>query len=189
MLKKGERLFSEGDRAAHFHVVTAGAVRTFKLLSDGRRQIDAFHLPGDTFGVETGEEHRFSAEAAADTVVITYRRSALQSLAESGGSFAQDTLESLVRALERAQEHMLLLGRKSAMEKIAAFLLSMAERTHAEALALPMCRSDIADHLGLTIETVSRSLTQLERQGVIALPAGRRTIVLKDLAALRRLDA
>lgn len=187
--KKGERLFAEGDRAAHFFKVTSGAVRTFKLLSDGRRQIDAFHLTGDTFGIETGEEHRFSAEAAADTVVTTYRRSTLQSLAVSGGSFAQDILASMVHALERAQEHMLLLGRKSAMEKIAAFLLSMAERTHAAALALPMGRSDIADHLGLTIETVSRSLTQLERRGVIALPTGRRTIILKDLEALRRLDA
>jgi CRP/FNR family nitrogen fixation transcriptional regulator len=96
----------------------------------------------------------------------------------------------MMRSLERAQDHMLLLGRKSALEKIATFILDMSERVSDEgAVALPMSRADIADHLGLTIETVSRSLTELERRGVIEVPAQRRNIVLRDQAALRRLDA
>jgi len=188
-LRKDEGLFSEGDRAAYFYKVVKGTVRTFKLLSDGRRQINAFHMAGDIFGVEAGDEHRFTAEAAEDAVVAAYRLCGLQTLAASDSAFAAEVLSSMMRALERAQDHMLLLGRKSALEKIAAFLLGMAERAGEAAVDLPMCRTDIADHLGLTIETVSRSLTQLERQGVIELPAKRRMIVLRDTAALRRLDA
>ena len=95
----------------------------------------------------------------------------------------------MMRAPERAQDHMLLLGRKSAMEKIATFLLDLAERLDEDQVDLPMSRTDIADHLGLTIETVSRSLTQLERQKVIALPAHRRSIVLKNKAALQSLNS
>jgi CRP/FNR family nitrogen fixation transcriptional regulator len=168
----------------------SGAVRTSKLLSDGRRQIDAFHLPGDIFGLEAGEEHRFSAEALGDATVIAYRRCSLDTLASSDADFARQVVAAMMRSLQRAQDHMLLLGRKSAVEKIATFLLDLAERSPcAGAIQLPMSRTDIADHLGLTIETVSRCLTQLERQGVIELPAHRRSIVLKNKATLRRLDA
>ena len=102
---------------------------------------------------------------------------------------SRQILAAMIRALERAQAHMLLLGRKSAMEKIAAFLLDLAQReTDHGPIDLPMCRTDIADYLGLTIETVSRTLTQLERQGIIAMPAHRRSIVLRNRAALQRLD-
>jgi CRP/FNR family nitrogen fixation transcriptional regulator len=94
-----------------------------------------------------------------------------------------------MRSLERAQDHMLLLGRKSALEKIATFLLDLSERLGDDQVDLPMSRTDIADHLGLTIETVSRTLTQLERQHVIELPAHRRSIQLSNKAALRRLDS
>lgn len=187
---KDEQIFSEGDRAAFFYKVVSGAVRTSKLLSDGRRQIDAFHLPGDIFGIESGDEHRFTAEALGPTTIIVYRRCSLETLASSDGAFAHQIVAAMMRSLERAQDHMLLLGRKSAMEKIATFLLDMAERVaEDDHVDLPMSRTDIADHLGLTIETVSRSLTQLERQGVIELPAHRRTIMLRNKAALRHLDA
>jgi CRP/FNR family transcriptional regulator, nitrogen fixation regulation protein len=189
-LSKDEEVFAEGDRAAFFYKVVSGAVRTSKLLSDGRRQIDAFHLPGDIFGVESGDEHRFGAEALGDTTVIRYRRCSLDTLATSDGAFARELVGAMMRSLERAQAHMLLLGRKSAVERIATFLLDLADRISKDGhVALPMSRIDIADHLGLTIETVSRSLTQLERQKVIELPAHRRSIVLRDKAALRRLDA
>lgn len=187
--KKDEEIFGEGDRAAYFYKVVAGAVRTFKLLSDGRRQIDAFHLPGDIFGVETGEEHRFSAEALSDTTVIAFRRCSPEALAMRDPNFAHQVIESMMQALERAQNHMLLLGRKNAIEKIATFLLVLSERlTKNSHVDLPMSRIDIADHLGLTIETVSRSLTQLERQGIIELPTHRRSIVIRDKAALKQLD-
>jgi CRP/FNR family nitrogen fixation transcriptional regulator len=187
---KDEEVFAEGDRAAYFYKVISGAVRTSKLLTDGRRQIDAFHLPGDFFGIESGEEHRFSAEALGEATVIAYRRCRLDTLAASDAGFADQLVAAMMRSLERAQDHMLLLGRKTAMEKIATFLLDLSGRVqHASHVDLPMSRTDIADHLGLTIETVSRSLTQLERQGVIELPTHRRSIVLRDKAALRRLEA
>jgi CRP/FNR family nitrogen fixation transcriptional regulator len=190
VLARDEEIFAEGDRAAFFYKVVSGAVRTSKLLSDGRRQIDAFHLPGDIFGIESGEEHRFSAEAVCNATVIAYRRCSLDTLASTDGSFARQIVAAMMRSLERAQDHMLLLGRKSALEKIAAFLLDMTDRvSDDDHVDLPMSRTDIADHLGLTIETVSRSLTQLERQGVIELPAHRRTIVLRNKAALLQLNS
>jgi CRP/FNR family transcriptional regulator, nitrogen fixation regulation protein len=186
---KDEEIFAEGDRAAYVYKVLSGVVRTSKLLSDGRRQIDAFHLGGDIFGIEAGDEYRFCAEAVGDCVVIAYRRGNLGALMGSDTQLAQDMTMGMMRSLVRAQNHMLLLGRKSALEKIATFLLDMAERTSGDdALDLPMSRTDIADHLGLTIETVSRSFTQLERQGVIELPSARH-VVLSNKAALERLNA
>lgn len=189
-LRKDEELFAEGEPAAFFYKVVSGAVRTYTLLDDGRRQIHAFHLPGDIFGLELGEEHRFSAEAVGNAAVSVHRRCALETLSASNGEFARQIVSAVMRSLQQAQNHMLLLGRKSALEKIATFLLDMSKRvSEDECVDLPMSRADIADHLGLTIETVSRSLTQLERQGLIELPAKRRTIMLRDKASLRRLGA
>jgi CRP/FNR family nitrogen fixation transcriptional regulator len=186
---KDEEIFAEGDRALHFYKVVSGAVRTSKLLSDGRRQIDAFHLPGDIFGIESGEEHRFTAEAVGTSAVVAYRRCSLDALVSGDNVLSRQIVAAVMRSLERAQKHMLLLGRKSAVERIATFLLDMSERMGHDAVDLPMSRIDVADHLGLTIETVSRSLTQLERQNVITVPDHRRSIVLRDKAALRRLDS
>jgi CRP/FNR family nitrogen fixation transcriptional regulator len=189
-LAKNEELFGEGDRAAFFYKVVSGAVRTYKLLDDGRRQIDAFHFPGDIFGIESGEEHRFTAEAVAPARVVSFRRCSLETLVAGDGQFARPIIAAILRSLERAQDHMLLLGRKSALQKIAHFILDTSQRaSDQDVIELPMSRGDIADHLGLTIESVSRSLTRLARQGVIELAAQRRTIVLRDKPALRRLDA
>jgi CRP/FNR family nitrogen fixation transcriptional regulator len=183
-------IYAEGDRAAHFYRVVSGAVRTYRLLSDGRRQIDGFHFPGDIFGIEAGDEHRLGAEAVTEAIVAVHRRSDRDALAQDAGALARDVVASMMRALERAQDHMMLLGRKSAKERVASFLLGLAERSEAGGvLELPMSRTDIADHLGLTVESVSRALTQLERSGIIELPVHRRTIVLRDKATLRRLDA
>ena len=190
-LGKGEELFAEGDGAEFFYQVVSGAIRSYKLLSDGRRQIDAFHLRGDIFGLEAGSEHRFSAEAVGDVTVIAYRRSRLGALIEDDAAFRDRIMTATLRSLERAQDHMLLLGRKTAQEKMATFLLGMAERLSKddEHFDLPMQRSDIADHLGLTIETVSRTLTQFVRSGLIRLlPAGR-SIGLCNKMALRGLNA
>jgi CRP/FNR family nitrogen fixation transcriptional regulator len=186
---KDEEIFAEGDRPAFFYKVVTGAVRTYKLLSDGRRQIDAFHLPGDIFGLEPGEEHRFTAEALGDTTVVLYRHCNLGALALDGGELSRQIVTAMMRSLEHAQNHMLLLGRKNALEKVATFLLAMSKRvSNDDQIDLPMSRLDIADHLGLTIETVSRSLTQLERKGVIDLPT-HRSIVLRDKEALGQLDS
>jgi CRP/FNR family nitrogen fixation transcriptional regulator len=187
--RKDEEIFAEGDRVRHFYQVVSGAVRTFRLLTDGRRQIDAFHLPGDFFGVESGDEHRFFAEAVGDAKVLSIRRCSLEAAASTDPELSRKIVGSMMRSLERAQDHMILLGRKSALEKIATFLLDMAARAaRTDAFDLPMQRNDIADYLGLTIETVSRSLTQLERNAVIALPSNRR-VELRDKAALRRLNS
>ena len=191
VLHKGEELFAEGDEADFFYQVVSGAIRSYKLLSDGRRQIDAFHLRDDIFGLEAGSEHRFSAEAVSDATVVAYRRSRLGTLIQDDPSFRDRIMTATLHSLERAQDHMLLLGRKTAQEKLATFLLDMAERLSKddEHFELPMQRSDIADHLGLTIETVSRTLTQFARSGLIRLlPAGR-SIGLCNKMALRGLNA
>ena len=171
-----------------FYKVVSGAVRTYKLLSDGRRQIDAFHLPGDIFGVEAGEEHRFSAAAVTETRLIVHRRDARVFVGDDG-SLAREVVVAMMRGLERAQEHMMLLGRKSAKERIASFMLALSGRSgsRGNTIELPMSRTDIADHLGLTIESVSRAVTQLERDGLIELPPNRRTVILRKTAALRHL--
>ena len=191
VLAKGEELFSEGDDAEFFYEVVSGAIRSYKLLSDGRRQIDAFHLTGDIFGLEAGREHRFSAEAVGEVTVIAYRRSRLTTLIQDDAEFRDRIMNATLRSLERAQDHMLLLGRKTAQEKMATFLLDMADRLSDdhEHFELPMQRSDIADHLGLTIETVSRTLTQFARGGLIELLPASRSIGLCNKLALRGLNA
>jgi CRP/FNR family nitrogen fixation transcriptional regulator len=189
-LAKGEELFAEGDAADYFYKVVSGAVRTYKLLSDGRRQIDEFHLSGDIFGLEPSEEHRFSAEAVDDATVIAFRRRRFETLAHDDPALGDQIMSSMMRSLERAHDHMMLLGRKTAQEKIATFLLDLARRMPGDnRLELPMQRSDIADHLGLTIETVSRTLTQFARDGLIKLAAASRSVVLADKAALHQLTA
>ena len=161
---KGDELFGEGDTAEFFYKVVSGTVRTCKLLSDGRRQVDAFHLPGDIFGLENGDEHRFTAEAVDDVVALAYRRSRFTSLVHDDPSFGDQLMSAMIQSLDRAHDHMVLLGRKTAQEKIATFLLDMSSRlAKGDRFDLPMQRTDIADHLGLTIETVSRTLTQMAR--------------------------
>jgi CRP/FNR family nitrogen fixation transcriptional regulator len=190
-LRKDERLFDEGDEAEYFYKVVSGAIRSYKLMSDGRRQIDAFHLRGDIFGLEAGSEHRFSAEAVGDVSVIAYRRNRLATLMRDDAAFRDKIMGATLRSLERAQDHMLLLGRKTAEEKIATFLLDMAERISRddERFELPMQRSDIADHLGLTIETVSRVLSRFARSGLIRLLPASRSIGLCNRMALQSLNA
>ncbi len=182
-------IFGEGEPAEYFYKVIKGAVRTYKLLNDGRRQISAFHLTGDIFGLEAGQEHRFTADAIADSTVLVIKRSTLMALANRDSEIASCLWTQATGDLLRAQDHMLLLGRKNAHERVASFLLEMAERgTGPESVELPMSRQDIADYLGLTIETVSRTLTLLENEAAIELPTSRR-ILLRDPAALRRLNA
>jgi len=191
VLSKDEELFAEGDEADCFYQVVSGAIRSYKLLSDGRRQIDAFHLPGDIFGLEAGTDHRFFAEALGKASVVAYRRSRLASLIQDDPTFRDKIMSSTLRSLERAQDHMLLLGRKTAREKLATFLLDLAQRICGgdERLELPMHRSDIADHLGLTIETVSRTLAQFARSGLIQFLPTSRSIGLCNKSALQGLNA
>jgi CRP/FNR family nitrogen fixation transcriptional regulator len=184
---RNAEIYGEDEPADYVYKVLSGSVRTYKVLNDGRRQIDAFYLPGDMFGLELGDVHCCSAEAVTDAVVLVVKRGHLLAAAESSNDIARRLWSHTARDLRRAQHHTLLLI-KSAQERVAAFLLEMAERLSAgTAVELPMSRQDIADYLGLTIETVSRTLSQLEGAATIALPASRR-IVLRNRSALDRLN-
>jgi CRP/FNR family transcriptional regulator, nitrogen fixation regulation protein len=163
-------------------------IRPDLFLADGRRQIGAFYMVGDVFGLEFGDEHTFSAEAISDAKVLVIKRSALVALAERDNEVARQLWALTGRELNRVQDHILLLI-KTAQERVVGFLLEMAARaSNNGALELPMSRQDIADYLGLTIETVSRTLTILENTAAIELPTSRR-IVLRNRSALNRLNA
>jgi CRP/FNR family nitrogen fixation transcriptional regulator len=184
---RDEEIFGEGETADYVYQVISGSVRTHRLLRDGRRQIDEFHFAGDYFGIEAGDLHRVTAEAMVDTTVRMVRRGALSDLAAQRGDVARALFHLTVAGLQRSQDHVLMLGRKSARERVVGLLIDLADRVGArEELDVPMSRQDMADYLGLTIETVSRTLTQLQADGVIALPTTRH-IMLRDRAALRRL--
>jgi len=181
-------IYGEGEAAEFLYKVISGAVRTYKVLADGRRQIGAFYLAGDLFGLEAGEDHTFSAEAVADSRILVIKRSAVNALAARNTDVAGELWNITSRELRRMQEHLLLLI-KTAQERVAGFLLEMAERSpSSNQINLPMSRQDIADYLGLTIETVSRTLTSLESASVIALPSARR-IVLRNRATLGALNS
>ena len=139
---KGTEIFGETEPADYIYQVVDGAVRSHKLLSDGRRQIGAFHLVGDIFGLENGAFHRFTAEAIVDTTVRLMKRSSLEHVAESDALVAIDLLNMTTNNLQHAEDHMLLLGRKTSLERVAAFLLEMDRRLSAAGvMALPMCSS------------------------------------------------
>ena len=184
---RNAEIYGENEPAEYLYKLVSGTVRTSKILNDGRRQIGEFYLPGDLFGHEVGGEHSFSAEAITDAKVIVIKRSAIEALAARDSDVARQLWTMTGRELHRMQEHILLLI-KTAQERVAGFLLEMAERIKStNEVELPMSRQDIADYLGLTIETVSRTLTILENSAAIALPSSRR-IVLRNRAALRRLN-
>ena len=187
--KGDEEIYGESEPAEYVYQVVRGAVRTYKLLSDGRRQIGAFHLPGDVFGLESGPAHRLSAEAVVDTTVRIVRRRSLEAAAQTEVQIARGLWMMTAGDLRHAEDHMLLLGCKTAMERVATFLLEMDRRlSKLGMLALPMCRRDIGDYLGLTIETVSRALSQLHGEGVLTF-SGARQITLRDRQRLAAMDA
>ena len=181
-------LYGEDEPAEFLYQVVSGAVRTYRMLDDGRRQIVAFYLPGDMFGVEAGEVHQSSAEAVGDSQVLIVKRSSVMARADHERDLAKQLWTLTVSELQRVQQHSLVLI-KSAEERVAGFLLEMAGRCSGNlSVELPMSRQDIADYLGLTIETVSRTITQLVQSGVIALETSRR-IQFRNRAALSRLNA
>jgi CRP-like cAMP-binding protein len=185
---RNEEIFSEEESADYLYKVVSGTVRTYKLLSDGRRQIGAFYVPGDIFGLEIAEQHTFSAEAVTDATILVIKRSAIAAIAARDSEVAQQLLTLTGRQLHRVQDHLMLLV-KTAQERVAGFLLEMAARAPAaNEIDLPMSRQDIADYLGLTIETVSRTLTQLATTAAIEVPTSRR-IVLRNRSALDRMNA
>ena len=183
--RRNAEIYGEQEPADYFYQVVRGAVRTYKVLIDGRRQIGAFYLPGEVFGLETGDEHIFSAEAIVDTKILVIKRSVVISLAARDSEMARQLWTLTGCELHRTQNHLLLLG-KTAPERVASFLLEMADRQSSDEMRLTMSRQDIADYLGLTIETVSRMLTRFEKESAIALPTCKR-VVLRNRAVLKRL--
>jgi CRP-like cAMP-binding protein len=184
---RNAEIFGENEPADYVYKVISGSVRTYKILSDGRRQVGGFYLPGDTFGLQFANEHTFSAEAIADAKVLVVKRSALTALAGRDAAIGRELFAVTGRELRRVQDRVLLLV-KSAQERVAGFLLEMAERACAgNIVELPMSRQDIADYLGLTIETISRTLTGLENVAAIEVPTSRR-IVLRNRSTLNRLN-
>jgi len=184
---RNAEIFGENEPADYLYKLISGTVRTYKILNDGRRQIGDFYLSGDVFGLEFGDEHTQSAEAMTDAKVLVIKRSALTGLAGRNATVARELYTLTARELRRAQDRIVLLI-KSAQERVASFLLEMAERAPCgDSIELPMSRQDIADYLGLTIETVSRTLTALEGVAAIDLPTSRR-IVLRNRPALNRMN-
>jgi CRP/FNR family transcriptional regulator, nitrogen fixation regulation protein len=187
IFKRNTEIYGENEPAEYLYKVVSGAVRTYRVLVDGRRQIGAFYLPGDVFGLESGSEHTFSAEAISEARVVVVKRSALESAATRDGEIARHLWDITAEELRRAQNHFLALI-KTAEERVVAFLLEMAARMPSgNQIELPMSRQDIADYLGLTIETVSRTMTHLESAAAIDLPSSR-SVVLRNRAALSRMN-
>jgi CRP-like cAMP-binding protein len=185
---RNAEIYGEGESADYVYRIVSGSVRAYKVLSDGRRQITAFYFPGDVFGIENGAEHSNSAEAIDKAIIRVIRRNSVFNTAVENGEVARQLWSITATELKRSQNHALLLI-KTAKERIAAFLLEMAERLAGKGcVELPMSRQDIADYLGLTIETVSRTLTQLSERSTIQLLASRR-IVLRNPSQLNALSA
>jgi CRP/FNR family nitrogen fixation transcriptional regulator len=185
---RGREIFGESERAQYFYQIKCGAVRTCRLLADGRRQITAFYLPGDIFGIENGPAHRFTAEAIIRTTVqLTKRENVVPG--DKNAVVTNNILKLVTRNLQHAESHLLLLGRQTSIEKVAAFLIEMDERSAAAGvICLPMSRRDIADYLGLALETVSRVMSLLRDENVlIFLDQSQRQIVLRDRTKLVKL--
>lgn len=182
----GEEIYGQEEAAEQIYRLVKGSIRTSHLLADGRRQIGDFYYEGDVFGVETGPERRFSAEALTTCEIMVVKRS-------GSAAFEPGRVEKLLWAattteLARAQTHMLMLGRATACERVARFLLDIADRFREDLVTLPMSRQDMADYLGLTIETVSRMLGRLQADGVVEF-AGCRHFRIRHRGGLMRLAA
>jgi CRP/FNR family transcriptional regulator, nitrogen fixation regulation protein len=170
----GTEIYAQGEKAGPLYQVEFGTVRVYRLLADGRRQISAFHLAGETFGFEADATHHFFAEAIGATGIRVFRIA-------STADMSSQLLPLALKGLIRAQEHLLVLGRQNAIERVAAFLVDMAERQGGlRQIELPMSRLDIGDYLGLTIETVSRVFTRLKDKSVIRLLGLRSIEILKQ---------
>ena len=187
-----ETVFAQEETTTSFYNLLEGIMRLYKLLPDGRRQIVGFALPGDFLGLAASARHNFSADAIGNAVLCQFSKSAFARFSEDRPDLLRRINELAVRELGLAQDHMVLLGRRSAEEKVATFLIGWRDRLvqvmgPSRTVPLPMSRQDIADYLGLTIETVSRTFTKLERDGVIEIMPG--SIGLLDPARAEALAA
>jgi CRP-like cAMP-binding protein len=187
-IQRAQEIHGQGDQASSCYRILRGCVRMVKLMEDGRRQIGEFLMAGDLLGFDALDTHDFAAEAVTDVVLRRYPRRMVDQLAESNTALARRLRDLTSISLRTAHMRLLLLGRKTASERIATFLLEMAERlprTSARVMDMPMSRTDMADHLGLTIETVCRILAHLRRDTTIAIERG--SIEIRDSAGLQQM--
>ena len=184
---RDQTMVIEGDASDYIFLVISGVVRCFRSFQDGTRSIVAFYLPTEFFGLTNHSTHLLTAEAAADANILFFKRSALFSMAGNESRIAKFLLTATLTELRRTQEHSLLISR-DAKCRVASFLIDLSKRTRTQTcLDLPMSHQDIADHLGLTIETLSRVITQMENSGLIARGQSSRDLILKDRRALVRM--
>jgi CRP/FNR family transcriptional regulator len=183
----GKLFIEEGDSARYFFNINHGDVRVFKTLADGRRQITGFMGVGHFLGVATSGRYAFTAEAMNDVHLCRFERAAIQPVFYAFPALERRLLDITTHELVVAQEQMLLLGRKSAQERVVSFLLAWSARQGEQTVMhLPMGRTDLADYLGLTIETVSRSLSRLKRDGMIGFSDAHSVTLLKPHCLHRR---
>lgn len=181
---RNDEIYSEGDDSDYWYKVVSGTVRICKLLADGRRHIPEFCFAGESFGLDSPSERVYAAEAVDDVIVMRFRRGTTEQLSDQNPTVARLLRDAMLRDLTSAHGRTLLLGRMTAPERVAAFLLEMFERRErTKSLDMPMSRIDIADYLGLTVETVCRTLSIFKRDGIIAIPNPHR-IELRDRTAL-----
>lgn len=187
---RDQEIHAEGDEVRFCYRVVSGCVRSVRLTEDGRRQVGEFHMPGDMFGLDDLTTHAFAAEAVIDATLRRYPRRMVENLAESHAVLSRRLRELAFSNLRAAHGRMLLLGRGTAPERITAFLLEMERRLGHQGsgmMELPMGRADMADHLGLTVETICRVLAGLKREGSVV--TGRTGVCLRNHAALRDIAA
>ncbi len=183
----GTHFFREGDKASHVYEVKSGVLRLTRVLKNGRRQVIAFGLPGDIIGFPNGDQHHTDCDVIATAEIVAHRRQNLED-GEGDPETHQRLLRAALREISAMQDHFMMLARKSAMEKVASFLIVLSHRTgtpvgNYTTFSLPMSRADIADFLGLTIETISRSLSILRKHGTITLETPQ-IVLVQDMQAL-----
>ncbi len=186
-LAAGAHVFREGDEACHLYEVQSGILRQTRVLENGCRQVIAFALPGDIVGFPNGDLHHTDCDAIGPCEVVLHRREALEN-GEGNPETHRRLLMAALREISALQDHLMMLARKSALEKVASFLMVLANRLgtrqgQTSTIELRMKRADIADFLGLTIETVSRTFTQLRNSGIISLHAPQ-FIIVRDVDRL-----
>ena len=183
---RGETIFSEGDAADFAYQIVSGTVRLCKHMADGRRQIAQFLFPGDFFSFMHLNEHNFTAEAVIDAVLVSYPQRQIERLGEERASLRKNFSAMLSRRVLDIQNHLVMLGRQTAKERVASFLIVIVEHSHCKnggTIDVPMSRQDMADYLGLTIETVCRVLSAMKKQGLLGIP-NLHQLVIKNVGAL-----
>lgn len=185
-IKPGKHLFLEGDDANRIYEVASGVLRLTRIMEDGRRQVISFGYPGDTVGFPSDDLYHTDCDALVPTTLIVHSRSDLES-SKRDAALHQRLLKAALREISAMQDHFMMLGRKSSVEKLASFLLVLTARVgeplgEFQQVTLPMTRADIADFLGLTTETVSRTFTQLRKSRIIAIDHVNTVVILKPIA-------